>query len=141
MSTHDELPLLSLLSLATNRERARLTAALAAEGFDDIALPGARILGALRSGPQSIQALAQATDTTKQFAAREIQKLCRARYVSVSQSAEDKRVSVVRLEPRGRRLLDASHHTKHALDRAVARKLGERDAASLRRLLERLVSD
>jgi DNA-binding MarR family transcriptional regulator len=140
MSTHDERPLLTLLSLATNLERARLIDSLAAEGFDDIALPGARILGALRGGPCSIQALAEATETTKQFAGREVQKLSRARYVSVAPSAEDKRASLVQLAPRGRRLLDASHRTKHALDEAVARKLGERDAASLRRLLERLVA-
>lgn len=140
MSTDDERPLLTLLSLATNLERARLITSLTADGFDDIALPGARILGVLRAGPSSIQALAEATETTKQFAAREVQKLDRARYVTVSPSPDDKRATVVQLAPRGRRLLEASHRIKHALDQAVARKLGERDAASLRRLLERLVA-
>jgi DNA-binding MarR family transcriptional regulator len=141
MSSPDVRPLLTLLSLATNLERARLLALLAAEGFDDIALPGARILGALRDGPRTIQALAEATETTKQFAAREVQKLDGARYVSVGPAPDDKRASMVQLEARGRRLLDASHRIKHSLDHAVSRKLGERDAASLRRLLVRLVTE
>lgn len=141
MSTDDEPPLLTLLAQATNLERARLVASLEGEGFDDIGLPGVRILTALRDGPRSIQALAAATDTTKQFAAREVQKLSRARYVSAAPSPDDKRSALVRLEARGKRLLEASKRMKRALDQAVARKLGEHDAASLRRLLVRLVAD
>lgn len=141
MSTDDERPLLTLLALATNLERARLIASLELEGFGDIALPGARILGALRDGPRSIQALAAATETTKQFTAREVQKLSRARYASAAPSPDDKRSTLVRLESRGKRLLEASKRVKHALDQAVARKLGERDAATLRRLLARLVEE
>jgi DNA-binding MarR family transcriptional regulator len=142
MSTNeDPRPLLTLLSLATQRERATLVAALSARGFDDIALPGARLLAALREGDASIQTLADATDTTKQFCAREVQKLATARYVRLATSKEDRRVTLVSLAPRGHDLLEASRATKRELDQTVSKKLGAQNARTLRRLLARLVDD
>src|SRR5690349_4157492 len=117
-SNEDERPLLTLLSLATQQERETLVRTLAARGFDDIALPGARLLGALREGEASIQALAEATSTTKQFCAREVQKLVQGRYVQVATPDADRRVSLVSLLARGRSLLAASGSAKRDLDAA-----------------------
>lgn len=139
MSTQDDRPLLTLLSLATNAERARLVRELADRGFDDVALAGARLIATVAAGPKSIQALAEATETTKQFTAREVRKLVAARYVATAPSPEDGRVTLVRIEPRGRKLLDASREAKRALDADAAKKLGARELSTLRKLLARLV--
>lgn len=45
------------------------------------------------------------------------------------------------LRPRGRRLLDAAGESKVELDAAIARRLGEADARTVRRLLVRLVDE
>jgi len=128
-------PLLSLLSRATEQERRLLVSELAARGFDDIGLAGARLLARLAHGPASIQALAAASGTTKQFAAREVKKLARAGYVSVAASESDGRATSVTLSPRGSRLLAESRKLKLALTARARRLLGARDLATLERLL------
>lgn len=139
MSSHAELPLLSLLSLATQQQRGRLVAGLVERGFDDIALPGARILAAIEGRSLSIQALAEMTGTTKQFTAREVRKLAHARYVTLQSSGEDRRVSLVQLQARGKKLLETSRKAKFNLDAAVEHALGTADARALRRILLRLL--
>jgi DNA-binding MarR family transcriptional regulator len=133
-----QLPLLSLLSRATEQERRRLVADLAQRGFDDLALAGARVLGHLQDGPLSIQALAVATATTKQFTAREVKRLEQRGYVNLSPSEADGRVTLVALTERGRALLSASTRTKVALEAQAERRLGAHELATLRRLLTRL---
>ncbi len=142
MSTPDDpRPLLTLLTLATQRERDALVRALQAHGFDGIALPEVRLLAELKAEPRSIQALADATATTKQYCAREVTKLEEAGFVSRAASAGDRRMILVSLRARGRRLLDATRAAKHALDAAVARRLGNQEARTLRRLLARLLDE
>ena len=140
-SNEDARPLLTLLSLATQRQREILVKALSARGFDDIALPGARLLAALREGESSIVSLAATTGTTKQFCAREVQKLVQGAYVQAVVSAVDRRVSLVSLAQRGRALLDASGSAKKELDAAIRKQLGDAGARALRGLLVRLVDD
>ena len=131
-------PLLSLLSRATEQERRSLVGELAARGFDDIGLAGARLLARLAEGPASIQLLADAGGTTKQFAAREVRKLERASYVSVAASQSDGRAASVTLAPRGARLLAESRKVKLALTARARRRLGARHFALLERLLVEL---
>jgi DNA-binding MarR family transcriptional regulator len=133
-------PLLSLLSRATEHERRALVAELAERGFDDVGLAGARLLARLADGPASIQALAAASGTTKQFAAREVKKLERAGYVSVAASPNDGRATSVTLARRGRRLLEESRQVKLALTARVKRRLGARALATLERLLVALTA-
>ena len=132
-------PLLSLLSRATEQERRALVDALAARGFDDIGLPGARLLARLADGAASIQLLAAAAGTTKQFAAREVRKLGRAGYVSVAASHSDARAASVTLARRGSQLLEESRQLKLALTARARRRLGARDLATLERLLVALL--
>ena len=139
MSSQADPPLLTLLSRATEQERRALLVTLAQQGFDDATLPGARILVVLAEGPRAVQAVAQATQTTKQFAGREVQKLLEADYVHLEQSTHDRRAWQVSIAPRGRALLDASKLAKRGLDQAVAKRLGRRDTDELRRLLLRLL--
>lgn len=133
-------PLLSLLSRATEHERRALVTELAERGFDDVGLAGARLLARLADGPTSIQELAAASGTTKQFAAREVKKLERAGYVSVAASPSDGRASSVALARRGRRLLEVSRRTKLTLAARARQRLGARDLATLERLLVALTA-
>lgn len=132
-------PLLSLLSRATEQERRALVNELAARGFDDIGLAGARLLARLAEGAASIQLLAAAAGTTKQFAAREVRKLERAGYVSVAASQSDARAASVTLARRGSQLLEESRQIKLALTARARRRLGARDLATLERLLVALI--
>ncbi|AKV02642.1 hypothetical protein AKJ09_09305 [Labilithrix luteola] len=141
-SDHDESerPLLTLLSIAAQRQRERLLVALEARGFEGIAMPEVRLAKELEQrGPSSIQTLADATETTKQFCAREVKKLERGGYVVSKASQGDRRVTLVGLAPKGQRLLEAVHDVKSELDGGIAEKLGGPNATRLRTLLERLV--
>ncbi len=134
-------PLLTLLNAVVQREREALVAALARRGFAGVSLPAVRLLAEVKAGPKSVQALADATGTTKQFCGREVKRLADAGYLGVHPSDEDRRALVVSLLERGRRLMAAAREVKHELDAGIARRLGERDARLLRRLLARLATD
>lgn len=131
-------PLLTLLSRATEYERQKLVKGLGERGFDDIGLAGARLLARLSGGPASIQELAAANGTTKQFAAREVKKLERSGYVALAASPSDGRATSVTLARRGTELLAESRRVKQALATRARRKLGARNLATLERLLLRL---
>lgn len=136
-----ERPLLTLLSIAAQRQRERLLVALEARGFEGIAMPEMRLLKELdHRGPSSIQALADATETTKQFCAREVKKLERGDYVVITSNEGDRRVTLVAIGPNGRRLLDVIDDVKSELDSAIEQKLGDERADELRALLERLLA-
>lgn len=134
-------PILTLLSIATQREKDAMVVSLRARGFEKIGLPEMRLVGELKvRGPSSIQALADATGTTKQFCAREVKKLEGEGYVSLEPSPDDKRVTLVTLGPAGRRLMAATHEVKIEHDASIARRLGAANARALRQLLEELVA-
>ncbi|AKU95431.1 Transcriptional regulator, MarR family [Labilithrix luteola] len=134
-------PILTLLSIAAQREKESMVVALRARGFDKIGPPEMRLVGELKvRGPSSIQALADATGTTKQFCAREVKKLEAKGYVSLEPSPDDKRVTLVVLGPAGRRFTAAAHDVKVEHDASIARRLGAANARALRQLLEELVA-
>lgn len=135
-----ERPLLTLLSIAAQRQRESLLAALEARGFEGIAMPEMRLLKELdHRGPSSIQALAVATETTKQFCAREVKKLERGGYLVITSNEGDRRVTLVAIGSNGRRLLEVINDVKSELDSVIEAKLGDESAEELRSLLERLV--
>ena len=142
MSTVDDpRPLLTLLHVVLQREREAQMAALARRGFGGVTFPALRLLVELEAEARSVQALADATGTTKQFCAREVKKLEEAGYVSLERSEDDRRVTPVSLSGSGRKLLVAARAAKHELDVAVGRRLGLADARTLRRLLARLADE
>ncbi|NUP12838.1 MAG: MarR family transcriptional regulator [Polyangiaceae bacterium] len=136
-----EQPLLSLLNVVTQRERDALVAGLERRGFAGAALPALRLIGEVRTGARSIQALADATGTTKQFCGREAQRLHKAGYLTLQPSPDDKRVTLVSLASRGQKLLGAVADVKSELDKAIVKKLGATDAKAFRRALERLAAE
>jgi DNA-binding MarR family transcriptional regulator len=139
MSSADEdQPLLTLLNAVTQRQRDALVAALTRRGFAGVALPAVRLLAELTQGARSVQALADATATTKQFCAREVKRLAQGGYVTLANSVEDRRVTLVLLTTTGRRLMAAVRQAKRELDGVIAQRLGAADARTLRRLLARL---
>jgi DNA-binding MarR family transcriptional regulator len=131
---------LSLLSAVTQQEREALMRGLAGRGFPGVMLPAVRLLSELREGPKSVQALADATGTTKQFCGREVQKLDEAGLASTDRSRADKRVVLVELTAKGGRLLDAVKVVKRELDGDIARRVGAANAKTLRALLTRLLA-
>ncbi len=140
VSNEEDPPLLTLLSVVTQNEREALVAALERRGFHGVSLPAVRLLAELKDAPKSVQSLADATGTTKQFCAREVKRLDEAGYLEVAPSEEDRRAVVVSLGPHGRRLMAAARDIKRELDGAIVRRLGEKDARVLRTLLARLAA-
>lgn len=132
-------PLIKLLAEASQRERETLVKSLEAQGFPGVAAAQVRLLELLLAGPQHIQALAQASGTTKQFCAREVKKLHAQQLVLLAASRQDQRVTLVSLAARGRRLLEVVAREKRARDAAMEKVLGKAGAVSLRRLLGLLV--
>lgn len=137
----DDRPLLTLLSLATERERDRLVQSLVKQGYEDVGLAAVRMLARLADGPKSIQQLAALSAVSKQVAARTVQRLAEGGYVRVHSAREDKRRSEVSLDARGTALLAASSRAKRARDRSLATKLGGEALTALREALQRLIDD
>lgn len=135
-----KVPLMTLLSRATERERRLLVSAVVGKRHAQVTLAGVRVLATVRDGEKSVQELATAISTSKQYAAREVQKLVGSGHVSVTPSAEDKRVSLVALAPRGLALLRASDRAKAERERQVEAALGVANLRTLRRLLEALAA-
>jgi len=131
---------MTLLSRATERERRLLVRAVVGRGHAQVTLAGVRVLATVRDGTKSVQELARATHTSKQYAAREVQKLVDSGHVKVTPSADDKRVSLVALAPSGLALLRASDRAKAEREREVEGALGGANLRTLRRLLEALAA-
>ncbi len=134
-------PLLTLLSAVAQAERDALVAALERRGFSGVAMPAIRLIAEVAAAERSIQALADATGTTKQFCGREVARLKKQGYLAIAPSPDDKRATSVSLAARGKKLLEAVRQAKRELDAAMLRRLGAADVERLRRMLTRLVAD
>jgi DNA-binding MarR family transcriptional regulator len=135
MSAHDDEPFFTLLTSVANQQRDALAETLRRRGFDGIGLPGFRLVAELERGERSVQGLAAATGTTKQFCAREVHRLAEEGYLTLQSSEDDRRVTLISPSERGRRFMAAVREVKHELDSAIVKRLGASDARRFRRML------
>ncbi|SFO49597.1 transcriptional regulator, MarR family [Geodermatophilus obscurus] len=130
---------LALLCFYPSRAmEARVLAALAAEGFDDLTLAQARI--AARIGPHGTRLtdLAEQSLVTKQTAGHLVDQLQRAGYVRRVPDPTDARARLVQIAGRGRALLAIARRVEAEVEAEWTAHLGEEATAQLRAALTRL---
>ena len=117
---------------------ARLLAALAAAGMDDLTLAQARI--AARIGPRGTRLtdLAEQALVTKQTAGHLVDQLQRAGYVRRVPDPTDARARLVQIAERGREMVVVARRVEIEVEAEWTAYLGEEVAAQLRAALTRL---
>jgi DNA-binding MarR family transcriptional regulator len=135
----DERQNLALLCFYPHRAmEARLLAALAAAGRDDITLAQARI--AARIGPEGTRLtdLAEQALVTKQTAGHLVDQLERGGYVRRVPDPTDKRARLVRMAERGYEVVALARKVEAEVEAEWTAHLGAETSAQLRAALERL---
>ena len=117
---------------------ARLLAALAEEGVDDITIAQARL--AARIGPSGTRLtdLAEQALVTKQTAGHLVDQLERAGYVRRVPDPTDKRARLVRMAERGQEVVALARKVEQEVEAEWTAHLGEEATGQLRAALERL---
>jgi DNA-binding MarR family transcriptional regulator len=133
-----EPSLLALLSDAAQSQREALLAGLRKRGVVDVTLADLRLLSELKQ-PASIQTLADATSTTKQFCARQVHKLVEKGYARIDASDDDRRIALVARDKSATKLLAAAKATKLRMDADLVRRIGAGEVQALRRTLAKLI--
>lgn len=130
---------LALLCFYPSRAmEARLLAAVAAEGHDDLTLAQMRI--AARIGPSGTRLtdLAEQALVTKQTAGHLVDQLQRAGYVRRVPDPTDARARLVQMAGRGRELVALARRVEAEVEAEWTAHLGEEATAQLRAALTRL---
>ena len=117
---------------------ARVIAAMAAAGFDDITVAQGRI--AARIGPHGTRLtdLAEQALVTKQTAGHLVDQLERAGYVRRVPDPTDARARLVQMADRGLEVVAVARRVEAEVEAEWTAHLGEEAAAQLRAALERL---
>ena len=117
---------------------ARLFAALAAAGFDDITLAQGRITARIGPGGTRLTDLAAQALVTKQTANHLVDQLERAGYVRRVPDPTDGRARLVQIAPRGEQVVALARRVEAEVEAEWTAHLGEEATAQLRAALERL---
>ena len=117
---------------------ARLFAALAAAGFDDITLAQGRIAARIAPGGTRLTALAEQALVTKQTTGHLVDQLERAGYVRRVPDPTDARARLVQMAERGREVVAVARRVEAEVEAEWTAHLGEEATAQLRAALERL---
>jgi DNA-binding MarR family transcriptional regulator len=123
---------------ASRAMEARLFAALAAAGYDDMTPAQARI--AARIGPHGTRLtdLAEQALVTKQTTGHLVDQLERAGYVRRVPDPTDRRARLVRIADRGLEVVALARKVEQEVEAEWTAHLGEEAAGRLRAALERL---
>ena len=124
-----------LLFLPYRAMEARVFAALAAAGFDDITPAQARVFQRIAPGGSRLTDLAAQAGITKQSAGFLVDQLERAGYVERVPDPSDGRARLVRVAERGARSMEASRGVVAQVEGEWTAHLGERRMVQLRHLL------
>src|SRR5215467_1865738 len=118
-----------LLAQAFNTYVEHLHRELAARGFSDLRPTFGLALRALHARPRTLTELAGELGVTKQAAAKLVGELERRSLIEREPSPADGRSTLLRLSPRGKSLVAAAIRVGNAVERDLARSLGN-DAAA-----------
>jgi DNA-binding MarR family transcriptional regulator len=114
-----------------------LLAHLAARGHGAVRPPHAAVFEFLDDDGTRVSVLAERARITKQSMAELVAHLEAAGYVTRAPDPQDGRAKLVRATAKGREVYAIARETVAELERRVTERLGERDAARLRTLLQR----
>jgi DNA-binding MarR family transcriptional regulator len=117
---------------------ARLLAALAAAGFDDITAAQGRIAARIGPAGTRLTALAGQALVTKQTASHLVDQLERAGYVRRVPDPTDARARLVQMAERGWEVVAVARRVEAEVEAEWTAHLGEETTAQLRAALERL---
>ena len=112
-----------------------VSAALAADGFDDVRFADGVVFQHLVGGPIAVGELAERMGVSQQAASKAVADLERRGYVSRQRDPADARLRRVTLTDRGVAVIEAARHHRAALAERLAQRLGPRRVESARRLL------
>lgn len=116
---------------------ARVMDALAEAGFE-ITLAQGRLLARVAPGGTRVSDLAEQARVTKQTATFLVDQLEKAGYVERIPDPTDARARLVRIAERGQAGVEIARRVEVQVEEEWTRHLGKREAAALRRGLERL---
>jgi DNA-binding MarR family transcriptional regulator len=134
----DELNLGLLCFIAYRATEARVLAALAAAGFDDLTSAQGRVFARISPHGTRVTDLAEQARITKQTAGFLVDQLERAGYVRRVPDPDDARARLVRINERGHAAVAVARATEASVEAEWTRHLGRTSASQLRRALTRL---
>jgi DNA-binding MarR family transcriptional regulator len=134
----DELNLGLLCFIAYRATEARVLAALAAAGFDDLTSAQGRVFARISPDGTRVTDLAEQARITKQTAGFLVDQLERAGYVRRVPDPDDARARLVRITERGHAAVAVARATEASVEAEWTRHLGRTSASQLRRALTRL---
>jgi len=125
-----------LALLVANGVHERITARLAAEGFDDVRDSHGFVIQGLLAGDTTTTQLAARLAVSAQAVSKTVSELVDAGYLLRTRDPGDGRARPLAFTARGERLVDESRRARRAVARELTRWLGARDSAELVRLLQ-----
>jgi DNA-binding MarR family transcriptional regulator len=129
-----------LLNLAFGAFKAGLHAELARAGHDDIGPSFGYVFRMLADGPAILRELAQGLDMSAPGALKIVNEMVARGYVVRSDHPVDARQKLLALTPRARKAMQVAHRFHLRFEAGLAQRLGARDAAAARRVLEAIVA-
>ncbi len=130
-----------LFNLAYGAFVARLHAAMAKAGFQDLGRSFGYVFRLLDAGPASLVSLATRLQITSQGALKIVAEMEAKGYVERRDDPDDARVRTVALTTRGRKALQAARRFHADFEAQLTTQVGAANAAALRSTLERIVSN
>jgi DNA-binding MarR family transcriptional regulator len=127
-----------LLFLPYRSMEQRVMAAVAAAGFDDVTLAQARVFQRIAPGGSRLTDLAEQAQITKQSVQFLVDQLQERGYVERVPDPADGRARLVRIAPRGERVLPVAAAAVAEVEAEWAAHLGERAMGDLRAALTKL---
>jgi len=124
-----------LLFIPYRAMEARVFAALAEAGFEDITPAQARVFQRIAPGGSRLTDLAEQAQITKQSAGFLVDQLERAGYVERAPDPRDARARLVRIAERGARAIPLADKAVAEVEAQWTAHLGERRTAELRSIL------
>jgi DNA-binding MarR family transcriptional regulator len=124
-----------LLFIPYRAMEARVFAALAEAGFEDITPAQARVFERIAPGGSRLTDLAEQAQITKQSAGFLVDQLERAGYVERARDPADARARLVRIAERGARAIPLADKAVAEVEAEWTAHLGERRTAELRSIL------
>ncbi len=140
MSSADPLDFGVLLNVAFVAFKDALDADLAAAGFDDIGSSFGYVFRLLADAPRSLSDLALQLGMSAPGALKVVDDMVAKGYVTRSADTEDRRIKRLELTDRGRAALGRARAFHARYEQALVQRLGQRDVAATRRLLEAMAA-
>lgn len=140
MSSNDPADFGILLNLAFAIFKDELHQHMSEAGFADLGPSFGYVLRILKDGPQNLAGLAQTLRITPPGALKIVDAMVSEGYVSRRPDAEDGRIKQLALTDRGAQALAEARRFHRIFERRLSAKLGQRTAASARRVLEFIIS-